>query len=65
MAAEVGRDPTTVPLSTFGAPEDIDRLEKLRDLGVVRVVVSLDSEKDDKILPILDRWADLVRRVQA
>ena len=65
MAAEVGRDPTTVPLSTFGAPEDIDRLEKLRDLGVVRVVVSLDSEKDDKILPILDRWADLIRRVRA
>jgi probable F420-dependent oxidoreductase len=65
MAAEVGRDPATVPLSMFGAPEDIDRLERLRDLGVVRVVVSLDSEKDDEILPILDRWADLIRRVQA
>jgi probable F420-dependent oxidoreductase len=63
LAAEAGRDPATVPLSTFGAPEDLDRLKRQRDLGIARVVVTLDSEKEDKILPILDRWADLIRQV--
>jgi hypothetical protein len=28
---------------------------------VVRVVVSLDSDPADKILPILDRWAAIIR----
>jgi len=30
--------------------------------GVARVIVMLPSEKRDKILPILDRWAALIRR---
>ena len=61
LAAEVGRDPATVPISTFGAPEDLDTLRRYRDLGVSRVVVTLDSEKADGILPVLDRWAALIR----
>jgi probable F420-dependent oxidoreductase len=65
MAAEAGRDPATVPISTFGAPEDIEKLKQYRDLGVVRVVVALDSEKEDKILPILDRWAALIRQLRS
>jgi alkanesulfonate monooxygenase SsuD/methylene tetrahydromethanopterin reductase-like flavin-dependent oxidoreductase (luciferase family) len=65
MATEAGRDPATVPFSTFGAPEDLDRLKHLRDLGVARVVVGLDSDKEARIVPILDRWADLIRRVEA
>jgi probable F420-dependent oxidoreductase len=63
MAAEAGRDPSEVPLSLFGVAEDADRLKRLRDLGFVRVVVSLDSEKDDMILPVLDRWAGLIRQL--
>ena len=61
LAAEAGRDPATVPISTFGAPEDLDTLRRYRDLGVSRVVVTLDSEKADGILPVLDRWAALIR----
>jgi probable F420-dependent oxidoreductase len=62
MASEVGRDPATMPVSTFGAPEDLSEIRQFRDLGVARMVVTLDSEKEDKVLPILDRWADLIRR---
>jgi probable F420-dependent oxidoreductase len=62
MAAEVGRDPASVPISTFGAPEDLDEIRRFRDLGVSRTVVSIPSEKADTILPILDRWAELIRR---
>jgi hypothetical protein len=29
-------------------------------MGVARVVVSLESEEADKILPELDRWAKLI-----
>ena len=62
MAAEAGRDPATVPVSIFGAPENLDRLKRYRDQGISRVVVSLPSAKADEILPVLDRWAGLIRQ---
>jgi hypothetical protein len=31
-------------------------------MGIARVVVMLLSEERDKILPILDRWAELIGR---
>ena len=62
MASEVGRDPGTVPVTAFGAAESLDEIRRFRDLGVARTVVSLESEKEDKILPILDRWAELIRQ---
>jgi hypothetical protein len=40
-------------------PDDIDRLRLCEELGIDRVVFSLPAEKEDKLLPILDRWADL------
>ncbi|MCX7384608.1 MAG: LLM class F420-dependent oxidoreductase [Alphaproteobacteria bacterium] len=63
MAAEMERDPAEVPISLFGATEDVDTLKRNRDLGVVRTTVSLDSEGPDKILPILDRWAAIIRQL--
>jgi hypothetical protein len=32
-------------------------------MGIARVVVILLSEPSDKILPILDSWASLIRRM--
>jgi probable F420-dependent oxidoreductase len=61
MAADAGRDP--VPVTVWDAREDYDALRRYRDLGVVRVAVSVDSEQAEKILPVLDRWAELMRRV--
>jgi probable F420-dependent oxidoreductase len=63
MAREAGRDPKDLPVSMFGAPKDIDTLKRWRDLGVARVVVTLPSEKEDKILPLLDEWQGLRRQV--
>ncbi len=65
LAAELGRDPAEVPLSFFGGVDDIDLLKRNRDLGIARTVVSLESDKADKILPVLDRWAEIMRQVQA
>ena len=65
MAAEVGRDLSEVPISTFGVLEDLDFIHRHRDLGVSRMVVQLESEKEDKILPLLDRWAEIIRKAKA
>jgi hypothetical protein len=46
-------------------PEDADRLARYRDLGIVRVVVGLPSAPAAEILPLLDRWAELVRQIGA
>ena len=62
MAAEAGRDPDSVPVQITNVPEDADRLARYRDLGIIRVVASLPSAPADEILPMLDRWAELIRR---
>ena len=63
MAVEAGRDPRSLPVTMGGAPEDLAKLERFRDLGAVRVNVSLPAEPADKVLPILDRWAKLKHQV--
>ena len=65
MAGEAGRDPASLPVTLGGAPEDVDKLKRFRDLGAARVNVTLMSEKADAILPILDRWAGLMRQLRA
>ncbi len=62
MAAAAGRSLAEVPITIFGAPEDLDRLKRYRDRGVARAVVSLPSAKAGEILPVLDRWAELIRQ---
>jgi len=63
MLSEAGRDPQSVPVTLFGVPEDVDRLARYRDKAIARVVVMLPSANSDTILPTLDRWAELIRRV--
>ena len=54
-----------VYLDLFGGTEDADLLKRYRDMGVARVVTTLPPESADKTLPVLDRWAELIRRVNA
>ena len=61
MCSEEGRDP--LPVSLWGRTPDYDELAGYRDLGAARVCTSLDSEKEDKILPVLDKWAEIIRRI--
>ena len=63
MAKEAGRDPASLSISTFRVRDDLERLRRYRELGNDRVVFSLPADKDDKIMPILDRWADLKRQL--
>jgi len=52
-------------VSLGGAPEDLGRLRRNRDLGVTRMNVRLPAAGADEILPILDRWAQLIARINA
>ena len=63
MAAEAGRDPATLQINIGGQSGDIDLIKQYRDLNVDRVSTSLPSEKADTILPVLDRWAEIIRMV--
>jgi alkanesulfonate monooxygenase SsuD/methylene tetrahydromethanopterin reductase-like flavin-dependent oxidoreductase (luciferase family) len=62
MARDAGRDLQSLPVTLFNPAEDAGELARYRDMGIDRVVVMLLSETSDKILPILDRWAELIRR---
>ena len=63
MAAEAGRDPARLNISVSGQPADIDLIRRYRDVGVDRVSAALPSEKAETILPVLDRWAAIIRAV--
>ena len=61
MVAASGRREEDLPITIWGVKEDRDALLADRDLGVQRVILSLESARRDVILPQLDRWAELIR----
>ena len=63
IAAEAGRDADSMPVSVFGASMDADELSKFRDAGIQRVVFSLESEKADTVLPVLDKITNLINSI--
>jgi probable F420-dependent oxidoreductase len=63
MAKEAGRDLATCPVTVWGVQPDIDRVKRYIDQGVARGVVQLAAEKADKILPLLDKWAEIIRNL--
>jgi probable F420-dependent oxidoreductase len=63
MVRESGRDRSSIEVTMFGLGEDTDKLKRFADLGVTRVVAGLPAEKSDKVLPIIDKWANMIRLV--
>jgi probable F420-dependent oxidoreductase len=61
LAAEKGRDPQTISVSVYGVPMRAEDVARLADLGVDRVIFGLPPAERDKVLPLLDRAAGLVR----
>jgi probable F420-dependent oxidoreductase len=60
MAREAGRN---IEITSFAIGEDFDRVKRLNELGVARVVPMFPPEKADKVLPIVDRWTKLMKEV--
>jgi probable F420-dependent oxidoreductase len=63
MAREAGRDPAGVEITMFGVGEDLDRVKRLAETGVGRVVPMFPPEKADTVLPIVDRWTKIMKEV--
>jgi probable F420-dependent oxidoreductase len=63
MAKEAGRDPNSLSVSAFAVQQDVEALRRFRDLRVERAIFLVPSAKSDTVLPMLDRWAELMRQV--
>ena len=62
-AEKAGRDPAGVTVSIFGVPPDAEKLAGLRDAGVARVVFFAPSAIADTVLPLLDGYAAIAKKV--
>ncbi|MFT6582441.1 MAG: putative F420-dependent oxidoreductase [Alphaproteobacteria bacterium] len=54
MEKEAGR---SIPITAFGVEHDPDSWSAYADAGVDRIVLSIDSESSNIVLPKLDEWA--------
>lgn len=59
-AQEAGRDPNELEFGQFGTPAKPEILETLAQAGVTRVVFGLPPAPADKVLPLLDNYAELL-----
>ena len=50
-----------MPVTLFGVGMNGDALKRARDAGVDRVVFGVPPEAKDKVLPLLDKGAALMR----
>ena len=60
-AARAGRDMKTISVSVFGAKADEATLATYAGAGITRAILRLPSEPREVILPLLDRYAKLIR----
>jgi probable F420-dependent oxidoreductase len=63
MLKEAGRDPAAFSIDLTLVPDDLDTLKRYRDLGISRAIVALPSTKGNEVLPMLDHWAELIRKI--
>src|SRR5207249_11374196 len=62
-AEKAGRDPGAVSVSLFGVRPDEGKLAAWRDMGVARVAFFVPSALAGTVLPLLDQYAAVARKV--
>jgi probable F420-dependent oxidoreductase len=62
-AEKAGRDPASLTVSIFGVAPDEARLSTLRDAGVTRAVFFVPSATGDVVMPLLDQYSALAKKV--
>ena len=60
VADAAERDMATLSITVSGAPADAQALERYREAGIDRAVLTLPSAAADEVLPVLDRYAQLL-----
>ncbi len=63
-AEAAGRDPQTIPVTVFGAPAAQEVVQQYEEAGVERVSFGLPPADRDTVLPLLDRYAEFVRKLK-
>lgn len=63
LAEAKGRDPRSIAISLYGAPAQPEALARLAAAGVGRVVFLVPPASADAVLPLLDRYAGVMRAV--
>lgn len=63
LARDAGRDPDSLEVSLFGQRPDPDELARAAEAGISRAVFGLPPAARDEVLPLLDRCAELMRKV--
>ncbi|MGH7856428.1 MAG: LLM class F420-dependent oxidoreductase [Candidatus Binatia bacterium] len=61
LAEKAGRNPRSISVSAFFAPGDEAMLASWAELGVERAIFPLPPGPRDEVLPIVDRYATLIR----
>ena len=62
--ARHGRKAENVTLALFGAPSDADQLRGRIEQGFDELIFAVPSEQEDKVLPLLDTYAELAETVK-
>ena len=65
MATEAGRDPAGIAITVWFPRRELDLMKRYVDLGVERVVFNLESEKAEKVLPLIDEIAEFMLKANA
>jgi probable F420-dependent oxidoreductase len=60
-AKKAGRDPKSISISVFWAPADRAKIDEYEEMGIERAILALPPAPRDKVLPILDGHAKLIR----
>lgn len=60
MCEAEGRDPDSIEVSLFGLGPDEGAVKEAREMGAARVVFGLPPADRDSVLPLLDRYAEIV-----
>ncbi|MFI5395624.1 MAG: LLM class F420-dependent oxidoreductase [Candidatus Binatia bacterium] len=61
-AEKAGRDPKSISIATYGSPADAAVAQQYRKAGVDHFIFGLPPAPRDTVLPLLDRYADVVRQ---
>lgn len=62
-ADAAGRARSTLSVTIFGAPANPEVLEKYRRAGITRAVFGLPPAGRDKVLPLMDQYAELIGKL--
>ncbi|HJQ23341.1 MAG TPA: LLM class F420-dependent oxidoreductase [Blastocatellia bacterium] len=60
-AADAGRDPQTISVTIFGAKPEREALDQLEAAGVERAIFMLPPADRDTVMPLVDKYAGLIR----